>query len=179
MGTPWQSGEATRETHHQPRPACDSHCECESHYKWKETSFILSQARSVLTVTCQTGVEPLLWFLVDSTTVFFFFLIEVQLIYNVSRVHQSDSDFPGGLACEESISSVGDLGLIPGLGRSPGEGKGYPLQYSDLENSEDWIVHGITKSQTQPSDFRFTFKVIQLHLSSYRCTSSFLDSFPL
>ena len=72
MGTPWQSGEATRETHHQPRPACDSQCECESHYKWKETSFILSQARSVLTVTCQTGVEPLLWFLVDSTTVFFF-----------------------------------------------------------------------------------------------------------
>ena len=40
------------------------------------------------------------------------------------------------------------LGLIPGLRRSPGEGKGYPLQYSDLENSMDYIVHGVTKSQT-------------------------------
>ena len=43
---------------------------------------------------------------------------------------------------------VGDRGLIPGLGRSPGEGKGYPLQYAGLENSMDCIVHGVTKSQT-------------------------------
>ena len=42
---------------------------------------------------------------------------------------------------------MGDLGLIPGLGRFPGEGKGYPRQYSDLENSMDCIVHGVTKSQ--------------------------------
>ena len=42
----------------------------------------------------------------------------------------------------------GDLGLIPGLGRSPGEGKGYPLQYSGRENSMDYIVHGVVKSQT-------------------------------
>ena len=41
-----------------------------------------------------------------------------------------------------------DLGLIPGLGRYPGEGKGYPLQYSGLENSMDCIVHGVAKSQT-------------------------------
>ena len=40
---------------------------------------------------------------------------------------------------------VGDLGSIPGLGRSPGEGKGYPLRYSGLENSMDCIVHGVTK----------------------------------
>ena len=38
--------------------------------------------------------------------------------------------------------SVGDLGLIPGLGRSPGEGKGYPRQYSSLENSMNYRVHG-------------------------------------
>ena len=44
---------------------------------------------------------------------------------------------------------MGDLGLIPGLGRSPGEGKGYPLQYSGLENSMDCIVHGVAKSQTR------------------------------
>ena len=44
--------------------------------------------------------------------------------------------------------NVGDLGSIPGLGRSPGEVKGYPLQYSGLENSMDHIVHGVTESDT-------------------------------
>ena len=63
--------------------------------------------------------------------------------------------FPCGSAGKESTCSTGDLGLIPGLGRSPGEGKGYPLQYSDLENSMDCIVHGVTKSRTQLSDFHF------------------------
>ena len=48
-----------------------------------------------------------------------------------------------------------DLGSIPGLGRSPGEGKGYPLQYSGLENSMDFIVHGASNSLTRPSDFHF------------------------
>ena len=43
---------------------------------------------------------------------------------------------------------MGDLGSIPGLGRSPGEGKGYPLQYFGLENSMDYIVQGVAKSQT-------------------------------
>ena len=56
--------------------------------------------------------------------------------------------FPCGSAGKESTCNVGDLGSIPGLGRSPGEGKGYPLQYSDLENSLDCIVHGVTKSWT-------------------------------
>ena len=50
-------------------------------------------------------------------------------------------DFPCGC-------NAGDLGLIPGLERSPGEGKGYPLQCSGLENSMDCIVHGVAKSQT-------------------------------
>ena len=49
---------------------------------------------------------------------------------------------PGGSDGKESACHVGDLGSIPGLGRSPGEGKGYPLQYSGLENSTDCIVHG-------------------------------------
>ena len=48
---------------------------------------------------------------------------------------------------------MADLGLIPGLGRSPGEEKGYPLQYSGLEKSMDSIVHGVPKSWTQLSDF--------------------------
>ena len=54
---------------------------------------------------------------------------------------------------------MGDLGLIPGLGRSPGEGKGYPLQYSGLENSMDCIVHGVAKSRTRLSDFHFQGKI--------------------
>ena len=46
--------------------------------------------------------------------------------------------FPGGSDSKESACNAGDRGLIPGLGRSPGEGKGYPLQYSGLENSMDY-----------------------------------------
>ena len=63
--------------------------------------------------------------------------------------------FPGSSVGKESACSEGDLGLIPGLGRSPGEGKGYLLQYSGLENAMDCIVHGVTKSWTQLSDFHF------------------------
>ena len=54
-----------------------------------------------------------------------------------------------------SASNAGDLGSVPGLGISPGEGNGYPLQYSGLENSMDYIVHGVTNSQTQLSNFHF------------------------
>ena len=58
--------------------------------------------------------------------------------------------FPRGSAGKESACNVGDLGSIPGLGRSPREEKGFPLQYSGLENSmgQDSIVHGVAKSQT-------------------------------
>ena len=65
--------------------------------------------------------------------------------------------FPGGSDGEESACNAGDLGLIPGSGRSPGDGNGYPFQYSCVENSGDrgaWrsIVHGVTKSRTRLSD---------------------------
>ena len=63
--------------------------------------------------------------------------------------------FPCGSAGKESARNAGDLSSIPGLGRSPGEGKGYPLQYSGLENFMDCIVHGVPKSRTQLSDFHF------------------------
>ena len=62
-------------------------------------------------------------------------------------------DLPCGSAGKESACNAGDLGLIPGLGRSSGEGKGYPLQYSGLENSIHSMVHGVTKSWTRLSDF--------------------------
>ena len=65
--------------------------------------------------------------------------------------------FPGGSAGKESACNAGDLGLIPGLGRSPREGSSYPLQYSGLENSMDCIIHGVAKSWTRLSDFHFHF----------------------
>ena len=66
-------------------------------------------------------------------------------------------DFPAGSDGKESACNVGDLGSIPGLGRSPGEGNGSPLQYSCLVNSMDrgvwWAtVHGVRKSWTQLSN---------------------------
>ena len=63
--------------------------------------------------------------------------------------------FPCSSAGKESACNAGDLGLIPGLGRSPGKRKHYPLQYSGLENSMDYTDHGVSKSRTQLSDFRF------------------------
>ena len=73
----------------------------------------------------------------------------------------------GGLTCsssdKESTCNVRDLGSIPGLGRSPGEGKGYPLWYSGLENSMDCVVHEVSKSWTQLSDLRFHFSHLWIH----------------
>ena len=73
---------------------------------------------------------------------------------------------PGGPDGKESTYNTGDLGLIPGVGRSHGEGNSYPLQHSGLENSTDkgaWqaIVHGVTKGQTSLSHFH-----IQIDCSS-------------
>ena len=64
---------------------------------------------------------------------------------------------PCGSPGKESACNAGDWGLIPGLGRSPREGKGYPLQYSALKNSMDCIVHGVAKSWTLLSDFHFHY----------------------
>ena len=61
--------------------------------------------------------------------------------------------FTGSSAGKEPACNEGDLGSIPGLGRSPGERKGYPLQCSGLENPMDSIVHGVAKSQTRLSNF--------------------------
>ena len=66
--------------------------------------------------------------------------------------------FPGGSEVKASACNAGDLGSIPGSGRSPGEGNGNPLQYSCLENLMDggawWAtVHGVAKSRTRLSDF--------------------------
>ena len=71
-------------------------------------------------------------------------------------------DFPNGSAGKESTHNAGDVGSISGLGRSPGEGNGFPLQYSGLENSIDCIVHGVAKSQSQLSNFHFTYMYIYI-----------------
>ena len=63
--------------------------------------------------------------------------------------------FPCASAGKEFSCNAGDLGLISGLGRSPGEGKGYPLQYSGLENSMNYTVHGVAKSRTRLNNFHF------------------------
>ena len=72
--------------------------------------------------------------------------------------------FPGVSTGKESACNAGDLGSIPGLGRSPGEGKGYPLQYCDLKNSMDCIVHGVAKSQTRLSDFHTSHTLLNRYL---------------
>ena len=61
--------------------------------------------------------------------------------------------FPGGSAGKEFMCNAGDLSLIPGFGRYLGEWKGYPLQYSGLENSMDYTVHGVAKTQIVLSNF--------------------------
>ena len=67
--------------------------------------------------------------------------------------------FPCGSAGKESACNAGDLDSIPGLGRSPGEGKGYPLQYSSLENSIDSVVHAVAKCRTRLSDFHSCLRI--------------------
>jgi len=84
----------------------------------------------------------------------------LNYIYDVLK-----TGFPGVSDGKEFSCNVGDLGSIPGLGRSPGEGNSYTLQYSCLESSLDrgaWqvTVHGVTKSQTQVNEFHFHFSLV-------------------
>ena len=85
--------------------------------------------------------------------------------------------FPGGSAGKESSGNAGDLGSIRGLGRSPGEGNGYPLQYPGLENSMECIVHGVTMSWTRLSHFHplFPTPFIEKTISSPLCNPDALS----
>ena len=78
------------------------------------------------------------------------------LINSLTQLVSLIRGFPGGSAGKESAYNAGDQGSIPGLGRSPGEGKSYPLKYSGRENNMDWIVHGVSKSLIRLSNFHFT-----------------------
>ena len=79
--------------------------------------------------------------------------VPLEDIFSIS--YNYTPDFSDGLAGKESACNVGDLGSIAGLGRSPGEGKGYPLQHFGLENSRDCIVYGVAKSRTRLNTFHF------------------------
>ena len=85
-----------------------------------------------------------------------FFQNSLVFFYDPTYVGNLISDGSEG---KVSVCNAGDPGLIPGLGRSPGEGNGNPLQYSCLENPMGGgaTVHGVTKSRTRLSDFTFTF----------------------
>ena len=79
----------------------------------------------------------------------------------------SDKDKTIRVAGTESACNAGNLGSIPGLGRSPGEGKGYPLQYSGLENPMDSMVLSVAKSRTRLSDFHFYIRAAKEKESLY------------
>ena len=109
-------------------------------------------------------VVPCLWLRIKIQNMFFQthswlpkrYLCKFSLSLNLKRI--STLSFPGGSEDKASACSAGDLGSIPGLGRSPGEGNGNPLQYSCLENPMDrgaWraTVHGVAKSRTRLSNF--------------------------
>ena len=96
------------------------------------------------------------------------------ILFNWAQASHS-ACFPCSSAGKESAcnSSAGDLGSIPGLGRSPGEGKGYPLQHSGLENSMDYVIHGVAKESDTTEHLTFTFRFRALcQLSS--CTSQYI-----
>ena len=98
-------------------------------------------------------------------------LLVFALLHSIFQGQICLLGFPRGSASKESACNAGDLGLIPGLGRSPGEGNGNPLQYSCLENPMDWGAwwatdHRVTKSWTQLSDFTFTSHFTWTSISS-------------
>ena len=91
----------------------------------------------------------------------------IYTIYIDGDIIITKKDFPGGSDGKASVYNAGDLGSIPGSGRSSGEGNGNPLQYYCLENPMDrgaWqaTVHGVAKSWTRLSDFTFFFSVYQI-----------------
>ena len=83
--------------------------------------------------------------------------LSTLIAFKFSVRFRKDLGLPWWLRCKESASNAGDLGSVPGLGRSPEEGNGNPLQYYCLENSTDretwWATsHGVAKSRTQLSN---------------------------
>ena len=101
---------------------------------------------------------------------------------------QGSHIFPNSSVGKEPTCNAGDAGSIPGLGRSPGEGLGYPLQYSGLDNSMDFLVHGVAKSWTRLSSFHvhedlglfvfLSFAILFLKLDFSLLKQKLLPAFP-
>ena len=89
-------------------------------------------------------------------------LFSYSLLSAIRVVSFAYLGFPDSSVGKESACKAGDLGSIPGLGRSSGEGKGYPHQYSGLENSMDCIVHGAAKSRTRLSERTLSLSSVYL-----------------
>ena len=98
------------------------------------------------------------WYIPDISLRYLDYLVKIFGIY---QIYQGYKDIPDTSVSKESGCNAGDPGLISRLGRSLGEGKGYPLLYSGLENSMNCTVHGVTKSQTLLSGFHFHFHLIK------------------
>ena len=130
------------------------------HFLWKTVYYLNTYTESQCILKAPIDTSTSLWFLVfglsnTPSNIYINFTLKFQQLWYLGH-HLTNPGFPCGSAGKESACNMGDLGSIPGLGRSPGEGKGYPLQYSGLENSMDCIVHGVTKSWNQLSDFLFS-----------------------
>ena len=111
---------------------------------------------------------------------FFLWLSNILLYMYVVHLYLFIMGFPGDLDGKESACNAGDLGSIPGLGRSPGEGNGYPLQYSCLENSKDrgvWkaIVTWVTKELDRTEQLTLTYSCIDGHLFLIFLSASFMS----
>ena len=92
-------------------------------------------------------------------------ILKYNFLMNLNEDIYCTMGFSGGSDSKESTCNAGDLGLIPVLGRYPGEGNGNPLQYSCLENPMDGVacwatVHGVSKSWTRLSDFQIDIHII-------------------
>ena len=94
-----------------------------------------------------------------------FFIYFITFLF-VFCLHLYVHGFPHKSVGKESARSAGHPSLIPGLGRSAGEGIGYPVQYSGLKNSKDCIVHGVEKSRTRLSNLHLHFHIFMVFLSS-------------
>ena len=122
----------------------------DTHYSYlKFSSFSWKKKKAFPFAVCiwLNSREPK-WLFLAVWSNYIFTFGEEDLPTSFGHARSSLEGFPGGSEGKESACNVEDLGSIPGLGRSPGKGKGYPLQYSGLENSMDCIVHGLTKSRT-------------------------------
>ena len=132
-------------------------------YKQRENSHEVNDAQDLLRpwVASHLCSSAFMWFCIKNGRVRYCNHSWLSLLFSFHYYFPPPFPFPGGSDSKASAYNTGDLGSIPGLGRSPGEGNGNPLQYSCLENPMDggawWAtVYGVAKSRKRLRDFTFT-----------------------